>query len=74
MYYILTRDDCTWCDKAIDLLRERKEFVQVYGYTEHPMIRRIMVKGGMKTVPQIWHDEHYIGGYNELTEYLTGPK
>lgn len=65
-YYILTREDCKWCDKAKDLLRNRGEPFEALHYTEHPIISKLIKLTNIKTVPQIWLDNEYIGGYSEL--------
>ena len=39
-------------------------------YTDHPMIIKLMITSKMKTVPQIWHENTYIGGCAELYKYL----
>lgn len=39
-------------------------------YTDHPMIVKLMGKAKLKTVPQIWHENQFVGGYAELYEYL----
>lgn len=70
MFYILTRDDCPWCDKAMDALDKRGEPYEAFLYTEHPMLVRLLSKAGLKTVPQIWHEKEYIGGCSELYAYL----
>ena len=70
MFYIITREDCSWCDKAKEALNNRGEPDEAFLYTEHPMIKKLMGKAGLKTVPQIWHGIVYIGGCADLYEYL----
>jgi len=70
MFYIITRDDCSWCDKAKETLSKRGEPYEAFLYTDHPMIVKLMGKAGLKTVPQIWHDGHHVGGCAELYKYL----
>lgn len=70
MFYIITREDCSWCDKAKEALDKRGEAVMAFLYTDHPMIVKLMGKAGLKTVPQIWHEGTYIGGYTDLYSYL----
>lgn len=70
MFYLLTRPDCKWCDKAKELLIEKGEGYQAFSYNEHPMLLKVMVKAGFKTVPQIWKDNDHIGGYAELVEWF----
>jgi len=68
MFYIVSRDDCPWCDKAIDLLKSKGEDLRVFSVLEHPMIIRLMVTSGMRTVPQVWRENKHIGGYTELKQ------
>jgi glutaredoxin len=35
------------------------------------MIVKLMFKGGIKSVPQIWYEGEYIGGYENLVEWLN---
>lgn len=69
-YYIITREDCSWCDKAKDLLEQHGEGLRAFSYLDHPMFVKLMITSKMKTVPQIWHDNTYIGGYEDLAKYL----
>lgn len=74
MFYILTRDNCEWCDKAKALLDERGAKYEAYNYKDHKMILPLMKFAGMKTVPQIWWDtpagKDYIGGYEDLVDFF----
>ena len=70
MYYIITRENCSYCDKAKDLLKERGDSYEAYLYTEHPMLSKVMKRAGLDTVPQIWYNGRYIGGYSDLVEYF----
>jgi glutaredoxin len=68
MFYVISRDDCPWCDKAVDYIENMEETVKVSLYTEHHAILLLMKQAGLKTVPQIWKDSEYIGGYTDLIE------
>jgi glutaredoxin len=70
MFYIITRDDCPWCDRAKEALNNRGKPYEAFLYTEHPMLIKLIDKAGLKTVPQIWHDKKYVGGCAELYKYL----
>lgn len=71
MYYILTRPDCVWCDKAKELLKEKGEAFSASFIVDHPLLVRLMLKANLKTVPQIWQGAEHIGGYTELVEHLN---
>jgi glutaredoxin len=66
-YYIISKDDCHWCDEAIKLLEG--ETVEVFHFNQHPMLLKLMDHAKLRTVPQIWVNDHYIGGYQELVKH-----
>lgn len=68
---MITKPDCIYCEKAKDLLQEKGVGYLAYLYNEHPLYIPLMIKAGLKTVPQIWIDNQYIGGYTELVEYFN---
>lgn len=74
MFTIISKDNCVWCDKAKDLIRENEqEFVETDVRVKG--ILPLMKKAGLKTVPQIWVDtpsgNEYIGGYEDLVTWIT---
>jgi glutaredoxin len=67
MYYMISGKDCSWCDKAKEHIeKELKETLAVSYYNDNPIIKKLMARSGLRTVPQIWKDDEYIGGYKEL--------
>ena len=70
MYYILTRNDCDYCEKAKQLLVDDRVPYSQTNILADPVIIKLMIVAGLKTVPQIWCDNEHIGGYNELREHL----
>ena len=71
MYYVLTRNDCDYCEKAKQLLVDDKVPYSQTDILDDPIIIKLMIVAGLKTVPQIWYENEYIGGYNELREHLS---
>lgn len=69
MFHLITKPDCPYCVKAKQLLDAHDEVYGMHLYSEHPMIVKLMFKAGLKTVPQIWKDGMYIGGYEELVKW-----
>lgn len=66
-YYIVTKDNCPWCDKAKWLLKEHFEEYVTLNITEFPPLVQLLKGSGIKTVPQIWDKNmNLIGGYQEL--------
>jgi glutaredoxin len=70
MYYILTRNDCDYCEKAKQLLVDDRVPYSQTNILADPVIIKLMIVAGLKTVPQIWCENEHIGGYNELREHL----
>lgn len=71
MYFILSRNDCVWCDRAKQLLEEKGEAYLASFLEDSPVLTRLMLKANLKTVPQIWHNAEYIGGYDNLVEHFN---
>jgi glutaredoxin len=80
MFTIYSRAGCGYCDAAAALLERRKLPFKVLAldtgqpkregvtyYTKPELLQKVPTA---KTVPQIFHNDRYIGGYTELTHYL----
>ena len=65
---IYTGDLCVHCDWAIDLLNRKNIKFTEYNVAKDASKREEMLKksNGAKTVPQIFIDEHHVGGNVEL--------
>jgi glutaredoxin len=69
---IFSKPDCGWCNRAKELLVrypefEVKEFTLGVDITKEELLERVP---GARTVPQIFINGRYIGGYEKLDEYL----
>jgi len=62
--HIITREDCVYCDKTKKLMKEKN-----INYTEYK--REDVTHFPWKTVPQIWFQGHFIGGYQDLVDILA---
>lgn len=69
MFYILTRPQCSWCDKAKDLITENGHQYTEYNVMSSVVVLKLFAKANLKTVPQIWYEGAYIGGHAELFKY-----
>ena len=71
MYTIYTQSPCSFCLLAKDLLKKNRiEFMEIsLDYDESA--RKLLKEMGCNTVPQIFDEEHHIGGYNDLKLKLT---
>lgn len=69
-FKVIGTQSCPFCLRAKSLL-ENKELPHGYIDITHDEERRRELKSaGYKTVPQIWHGEAYIGGFEQLVSYL----
>ena len=65
---IYTGEHCVHCDRAIELLNNKKIEFTEYNVAKDIMKREEMLKksNGTKTVPQIFIGEYHVGGNVEL--------
>lgn len=70
MFVIVTKSNCTWCDKAKDLLADWEIFFSEISVDHNDELRTILKAFGQTTVPQIFFGTTHIGGYTELVTYL----
>lgn len=81
---IYTKSDCSFCQRAKSLMNEQgiayDEFIVSAGINEAVPAanQRYVTKSDLlervptaKTVPQIWLDGNYIGGYTELAAFMS---
>ena len=68
MYTIQT---CPYCDQAKALLDRKKAQYEVIDVTNNPEKRQDLIEksNGLKTVPQIFIDDQYIGGFDALQKF-----
>ena len=66
MYKIYTQNNCGYCVAAKNLLDKKGEQYEEIHLEDNPDAKNKLKEYGFKTVPQIWLDEEYIGGYVEL--------
>lgn len=77
---IYSKNDCGWCVKSKKLLEQHKievvEFNIEYRESWKTMLKDECGKLGFipKTVPQIWVDDNYVGGYEELYDFIYPSK
>lgn len=64
---IWTKDDCTFCIQAKKLLEAKAiEYEERKIGGEYSKEQLLEAVPGAKSVPQIFIDEEYVGGYREL--------
>ena len=71
MYKVYGTRICLYCDKAEHLLKTKDlPFEKIY-IDEDDDAKSYIVEQGFKTVPQIWLDDKWIGGYDDLVRFLN---
>lgn len=66
---IYTASNCPYCHSAKLLLKKRQipfEEIEI-SPQDGDSWEKLSIRSGMKTVPQIFHGEKLIGGFNELS-------
>jgi glutaredoxin 3 len=65
---LYSADWCPFCVRAKRLLEEKKIDFKEVNVDEHPNLRQeITAKTGNKTIPQIFINDQFIGGFSELS-------
>lgn len=67
---IYTTTYCGYCVRAKQLLQSKGVDFEEIDVTEDQALRTKLVEmtGGIRTVPQIWIGEKYVGGYTDLAQ------
>jgi glutaredoxin len=68
---VWSKDNCTFCDQAKALLEQRNIVYEEkkigYGYTREDLLEAVPTA---RTVPQIFVNKNYVGGFTELRKYI----
>jgi glutaredoxin len=68
---VWSKPACPFCDKAIALLKKEGYDIEVKkvgeGYTKEDLLEEVP---GARSVPQIFIEDEYVGGYTELTQRI----
>jgi glutaredoxin 3 len=68
---IYTIPTCPYCIKAKQLLTSKNiPYIEVNLQNEPVLRNKLIEKTGQKTVPQIFINDQFIGGYNELSKII----
>jgi ribonucleoside-diphosphate reductase alpha chain len=68
---VVTKQDCPWCVRLKELLRsEGISFVEI---SKEQAIQQNLWREEFKTVPQLWLNGRYVGGYTDYIKLKTQP-
>ena len=88
-YIVYTKDGCPYCDKAIGILKERKEPFMVGNLTHNPeLLSAVKKQNKMTTVPIVQYVVHreapwserpvpnpmLVGGSDDLVKHFEEPE
>ncbi len=88
-YIVYTKEDCPYCDRAVNTLRDKEELFMVSDLTNNPeLLEEVKKQNKMDTVPVVqyivhknvpWQDEPMphpmlVGGSDELVEHFEQPE
>lgn len=70
MFKIYTKNNCNWCVRAKELLKENNiEYTEIN--IEESFEDKMVLKAlRLRTVPQIWNDDLHLGGYRQLESWI----
>lgn len=73
VYTVVGRRGCTYCDKAMDLIRTSRGVANYFSLDDSKWVLDLFKKASITTVPQVWDGKgNHIGGYEELRKLLKG--
>lgn len=72
LYKIYGKDNCVYCRAAKTLLESKKlQYIEYKVGNDVTKEFLLEIVPGAKTVPQIFHGDEYVGGYEKLVERLN---
>jgi glutaredoxin 3 len=69
-FMVITKPGCPFCDKAKAVLEEHGHAYEVDS-RDTPESQAAFKAAGHKTYPRVFEDGVLIGGYDDLTDYLS---
>ena len=69
-YIVLSRPECPWCERAKALILSTGGTYVEFNVREFTQLRDFLVANGVATVPQIFQDGEWIGGFEDLQAWV----
>lgn len=66
MYKIIGKPDCSYCVMAKDFLTAKGQEFEYVDLTNNQELINELSSQGLRTVPQIWHNDRYVGNFQQL--------
>ena len=74
MFEIYGTQQCPWCDRVKDLVNSTGFEYTYTDVGESEKAQQMFRQNNYRTVPQVFHDGEYIGGYEATNKYLKENK
>ena len=75
VYTVIGKEDCAWCDRAMELLHEKNLPVDYISINHDPLLLPLLKLAKVRTVPLIFDDQYnYIGTYKDLVRHFEEKK
>jgi glutaredoxin 3 len=71
---IVGKKTCPWCQAMYNFLDKSKIKYKKINYKKSSSIVKLAEKRNHFTIPQIWINSNFIGGYNETIKFLSKAK
>jgi glutaredoxin 3 len=69
-YILLTKPTCGWCDKAKNLITAKGASYVEFNILEYSHLRDFLIANGVSSVPQVFQDGVWIGGFDDLNAWM----
>lgn len=71
MYTVYGGDHCTFCKQAVETLQRYQLPYQYRSTEDQEVLNELKLrKPDVRTIPQIWWDDQYVGGFDRLVEQI----
>lgn len=69
-FVIFSKENCIWCSNVKNLLDSEGYGYFIWDIEHNSLAKEFLVESGLKTVPQVYYNGHYIGGFTALENFL----
>lgn len=71
MFKVYGKTGCTWCTAVVEFLEYQELPFDYINLEESPEDMEFIKDSGFNTVPQVFHEEDHIGGYEDTLRYVS---
>ena len=72
VWAVVTKDGCPWCESVAKLMAYCDIEYREVNITNDQLLRAFIREDlGLKSVPQVFHNGHLVGGYEDTVTYMN---